>query len=58
MEKAGVGLARNPMMRLIRADWELFLGGGTKNGQQKDIDKAESIWKEYKERKAKQSKKK
>ena len=36
----------------------IFLGGGTKKGQQKDIDKAESIWKEYKERKAKQSKKK
>ena len=30
----------------------ILLGGGTKKGQQKDIDKAESIWQEYKERKA------
>ena len=35
----------------------ILLGGGTKKGQQKDIDKAEAIWKEYKERKAKQKKK-
>ena len=34
----------------------ILLGGGTKKGQQKDIDKAETIWKEYKERKAKQKK--
>jgi putative addiction module killer protein len=35
----------------------ILLGGGTKKGQQKDIDKAETIWKGYKERKAKQKKK-
>lgn len=35
----------------------ILLGGGTKKGQQKDIAKAETIWKEYKERKAKQKKK-
>ena len=35
----------------------ILLGGGTKKGQQKDIDKAEVIWKEYKERKANQKKK-
>jgi len=35
----------------------ILLGGGTKKGQQKDIDRAEAIWKEYKERKAKQKKK-
>lgn len=35
----------------------ILLGGGTKKGQQKDVDKAESIWKEYKERKANQKKK-
>jgi len=35
----------------------ILLGGGTKKGQQKDIDKAESIWKEYKERKANKRKK-
>ena len=35
----------------------ILLGGGTKKGQQKDIDKAEAIWKEYKERKTKQKKK-
>jgi putative addiction module killer protein len=36
----------------------ILLGGGTKKGQYKDIDKAESMWKEYKERKANQLKKK
>jgi len=35
----------------------ILLGGGTKKGQQKDIDKAEAIWKDYKERKANQKKK-
>lgn len=35
----------------------ILLGGGTKKGQQKDIYKAEAIWQEYKERKAKQKKK-
>lgn len=35
----------------------ILLGGGTKKGQQKDIDKADAIWKEYKERKAKHKKK-
>ncbi len=35
----------------------ILLGGGTKKGQQKDIDRAAAIWKEYKERKAKQKKK-
>ena len=35
----------------------ILLGGGTKKGQQKDIDKAEATWIEYKERKAKQNKK-
>jgi putative addiction module killer protein len=35
----------------------ILLGGGTKRGQQKDIEKAESIWKEYKERKTSQKKK-
>lgn len=30
----------------------ILLGGGTKKGQQKDIDKAEALWKEYKARKA------
>jgi putative addiction module killer protein len=35
----------------------ILLGGGTKKGQQKDIDNAEAIWKEYKERKASQKKK-
>ena len=35
----------------------ILLGGGTKKGQQRDIDKVESIWKEYKERKANQKKK-
>ncbi len=35
----------------------ILLGGGTKRGQQKDIDRAEAIWEEYKERKGKQKKK-
>ena len=35
----------------------ILLGGGTKKGQQKDIDKAEAMWEEYKERKAKLKKK-
>lgn len=35
----------------------ILLGGGTKKGQQKDIDKVEALWREYKERKAKQKKK-
>ena len=35
----------------------ILLGGGTKKGQQKDIDRAAAIWEEYKERKAKQKKK-
>jgi putative addiction module killer protein len=35
----------------------ILLGGGTKKGQQKDIDEAAAIWKEYKERKANQKKK-
>lgn len=35
----------------------ILLGGGTKKGQQKDIDKAEAIWEEYKARKANQKRK-
>jgi len=35
----------------------ILLGGGTKKGQQKDIDRAETMWEEYKVRKAKQKKK-
>ena len=35
----------------------ILLGGGTKKGQQKDIDKAEAIWNDYKKRKANQKKK-
>jgi len=35
----------------------ILLGGGTKKGKQKNIDKAEAIWEEYKERKAKQKNK-
>jgi len=35
----------------------ILLGGGTKKGQQKDIDRAEANWEEYKERKAQQKKK-
>jgi putative addiction module killer protein len=35
----------------------ILLGGGTKSGQQKDIDRAEANWEEYKERKAQQKKK-
>lgn len=34
----------------------ILLGGGTKKGQQKDIDRAEAMWEEYKARKAKQKK--
>jgi len=34
----------------------LLLCGGTKKGQQKDIDQALTLWKEYKERKATQKK--
>jgi len=32
-------------------DLIILLGGGIKRGQQKDIDKAKSLWKEYKGRK-------
>lgn len=35
----------------------ILLGGGTKKGQQKDIDRAEAIWEDYKKRKARQKKK-
>lgn len=35
----------------------ILLGGGTKKGQRKDIARAETIWKDYKERKASQKKK-
>ena len=35
----------------------ILLGGGTKKGQQKDIDRAETIWEEYKKRTARQKKK-
>ncbi|HCC53843.1 MAG TPA: addiction module protein [Desulfobulbaceae bacterium] len=35
----------------------ILLGGGTKKGQQKDIDRAETIWEDYKKRKAGQKKK-
>lgn len=35
----------------------ILLGGGTKRGQQKDIDRAEAIWKEYKERRDRSKKK-
>ncbi len=34
----------------------ILLGGGTKKGQQKNIDRAEALWEKYKERKAKQKK--
>jgi putative addiction module killer protein len=30
----------------------MLLGGGSKNGQQRDIDKAVELWKEYKQAKA------
>ena len=30
----------------------ILLGGGTKKGQQKDIERAVAMWKEYTERKA------
>ena len=35
----------------------VLLGGGTKKGQKKDIDRAVALWKEYKERKACRNKK-
>ena len=35
----------------------VLLGGGTKKGQQKDIERAVMLWDEYNERKAKQKKK-
>lgn len=35
----------------------ILLGGGTKKGQQKDIQNAKAMWKEYKDRKANQKKK-
>jgi len=31
----------------------MLLGGGSKNGQQRDIDQAVELWKEYKRAKAK-----
>ena len=34
----------------------ILLGGGTKKGQQRDIDRAKALWAEYKERKPKQKK--
>lgn len=34
----------------------VLLGGGTKKGQQKDIDQAVMLWNEYNERKTKQKK--
>jgi putative addiction module killer protein len=34
----------------------VLLGGGTKKGQQKDIDRAVALWENYKQRKAKQTK--
>lgn len=34
----------------------ILLGGGTKKGQQRDIDRAESLWDEYKQRKSRQKK--
>jgi putative addiction module killer protein len=34
----------------------ILLGGGTKKGQQKDIERAVAMWKEYIERKAKRKK--
>ena len=35
----------------------ILLGGGTKKGQQKDIERAIVLWAEYSERKARQKKK-
>jgi putative addiction module killer protein len=35
----------------------ILLGGGTKKGQQKDIERAATLWAEYNERKARQKKK-
>jgi putative addiction module killer protein len=35
----------------------ILLGGGTKKGQQKDIERAAKLWAEYNERKARQKKK-
>ena len=34
----------------------VLLGGGTKKGQQKDIERALALWEEYKRRKAKEVK--
>lgn len=34
----------------------VLLGGGTKKGQQKDINRAVELWEEYKARKAKETK--
>lgn len=34
----------------------ILLGGGTRKGQQKDIDRAEALWEDYKKRKARQKK--
>jgi putative addiction module killer protein len=44
----------------IGSDGERFiilLGGGTKKGQQKDIERAMAMWKDYTERKARGKKK-
>lgn len=34
----------------------VLLGGGTKKGQQKDIERAVALWEDYKRRKARESK--
>jgi len=34
----------------------VLLGGGTKKGQQKDIDRAVALWEDYKRRKTRESK--
>jgi putative addiction module killer protein len=34
----------------------VLLGGGTKKGQQRDIDRAVALWEDYKRRKAKETK--
>ena len=34
----------------------VLLGGGTKKGQQKDIERAIALWEDYKRRKARESK--